>query len=107
MSQKLTKEERSERMRQAWARRKAKMAAIKGMGPTSPQILSNADKVNGSRGVGFQIPSIRNQEEVNAAIAEQFFEYLKFAASNQDSGILRTEKFKMLSEYVKSQVLKK
>jgi len=102
--QKLSKEERSERMRQAWVTRRANMANVRGSGPVT---LSNSDRPNGSRDISFQIPSIRNQEDVNNAIAEQFFEYLKFATANQDSGILRTERFKILAEHVKSQIFKK
>jgi hypothetical protein len=97
---KASKEERSARMKKAWETRRAKMQAAKG-GASSQALAPEQGKE-----ISFQIPSARTQQELIKVMIDQFFEYLEFALGNQDAGILRTGRFKILMENVKNHLAK-
>jgi hypothetical protein len=79
---KLSKEERSARMRRAWETRRANMAKIKGG--------------SSSQFVRAEIPPAAVQKQISGSLEDKFFKYLDFAIDNNDSGVLSTDKFKAI-----------
>ena len=78
------------------------MNEAKGSAPMQAQVSAPDQEME----INLQIPSAKIQEELARSMINQFFEYLEFALNNQDSGILRTARFKILLENAKKHLAK-
>lgn len=88
-----TKSTASERMKRAWQTRRARAKSMNA-GP-APSSSANKKKIS------FQLPSEATQEQIDDIIIKKFLRYLDFAIENNDSGVLTTDKFKILLSQVR------
>lgn len=85
-TKKKSEESASERMKRAWATRRA---GVKNKHAEPKKVIQ------------IQIPPPAVQEQLNDIMIIKFLKYLDFAIENNDSGVLNTERFKSIFTQVR------